>query len=151
MKRYLEILRLVWPLALGMVNNAVMQFVDGVFLARESLESLEASLPASMLAILVMGFFQSVVAYSGTFVAQYHGAGDARGIRMSYRAGLVITLAAGILAIAVIPLGLWAAPFMSENPAVVARALRPDGGFVVLHGTREDSACLLGKCPRQRR
>ena len=68
MKRYLEILRLVWPLALGMVNNAVMQFVDGVFLARESLESLEASLPASMLAILVMGFFQSVVAYSGTFV-----------------------------------------------------------------------------------
>ena len=122
MKRYLEILRLVWPLALGMVNNAVMQFVDGVFLARESLESLEASLPASMLAILVMGFFQSVVAYSGTFVAQYHGADDSHGIRMSYRAGLVITLAAGILAIAVIPLGLWAAPFMSENPAVVSRA-----------------------------
>ena len=122
MKRYFEIMRLVWPLALGMVNNAVMQFVDGVFLARESLESLEASLPASMLAILVMGFFQSVVAYSGTFVAQYHGADDARGIRMSYRAGLVITLAAGILAIAVIPLGLMVAPFMSENPAVVARA-----------------------------
>ena len=122
MKRYLEILRLVWPLALGMVNNAVMQFVDGVFLARESLESLEASLPASMLAILVMGFFQSVVAYSGTFAAQYHGAGDSHGVRMSYRAGLVITLAAGILAVAVIPLGLMVAPFMSENPAVVARA-----------------------------
>ena len=122
MKRYLEILRLVWPLALGMVNNAVMQFVDGVFLARESLESLEASLPASMLSILVMGFFQSVAAYSGTFVAQYHGAGDSRGIAMSYRAGLVITLVAGILAIAVIPLGLLVAPFMSENPAVVARA-----------------------------
>ena len=122
MKRYLEILRLVWPLALGMLNNAVLQFVDGVFLARESLESLEASLPASMLAILVMGFFQSVVAYSGTFVAQYHGAGDSHGVRMSYRAGLVITLAAGILAVAVIPLGLMVAPFMSENPAVVARA-----------------------------
>ena len=122
MKRYLEILRLVWPLALGMLNNAVLQFVDGVFLAHESLESLEASLPASMLAILVMGFFQSVVAYSGTFVAQYHGAGNSHGVRMSYRAGLVITLAAGILAVAVIPLGLMVAPFMSENPAVVARA-----------------------------
>ncbi len=122
MKRYLEILRLVWPLALGMLNNAVLQFVDGVFLAHESLESLEASLPASMLAILVMGFFQSVVAYSGTFVAQYHGAGDSRGVRMSYRAGLVITLAAGILAVAIIPIGLMVAPFMSENPAVVARA-----------------------------
>ena len=122
MKRYLEILRLVWPLALGMLNNAILQFVDGVFLARESLESLEASLPASMLAILVMGFFQSVVAYSGTFVAQYHGAGDSHGVRMSYRAGLVITLAAGVLAVAIIPIGLMVAPFMSENPAVVARA-----------------------------
>ena len=122
MKRYLEILRLVWPLALGMLNNAVLQFVDGVFLARESLESLEASLPASMLAILVMGFFQSVVAYSGTFVAQYHGAGDSHGVRMSYRAGLVITLVAGVLAVAIIPIGLMVAPFMSENPAVVARA-----------------------------
>ena len=122
MKRYLEILRLVWPLALGMLNNAVQQFVDGVFLAHESLESLEASLPASMLAILVMGFFQSVVAYSGTFVAQYHGAGDSHGVRMSYRAGLVITLAAGVLAVAIIPIGLMVAPFMSENPAVVARA-----------------------------
>lgn len=122
MKRYLEILRLVWPLALGMLNNAVLQFVDGVFLAHESLESLEASLPASMLAILVMGFFQSVVAYSGTFVAQYHGAGDSHGVRMSYRAGLVITLAAGVLAVAIIPIGLMVAPFMSENPAVVARA-----------------------------
>ena len=41
---------------------------------------------------------------------------------MSYRAGLVITLAAGVLAVAIIPIGLMVAPFMSENPAVVARA-----------------------------
>ena len=40
-------MRLVWPLALGMLNNAVLQFTDGVFLARESAESLSASLPAS--------------------------------------------------------------------------------------------------------
>ena len=72
MKRYLEILRLVWPLALGMVNNAIMQFVDGVFLARESLESLEAALPASMLAILVMGFFQSVVDRKSTRLNSSH-------------------------------------------------------------------------------
>ena len=30
MKPYLDILKLVWPLALGMVNNAVMQFVDRI-------------------------------------------------------------------------------------------------------------------------
>ena len=70
LKPYLDIFRLVWPLVLGMLNNAVLQFVDGVFLARESMESLDASLPASMLALVVMGFSQSVVAYSGAFVAQ---------------------------------------------------------------------------------
>jgi len=105
-----------------MVNNAVLQFVDGVFLARESLESLDASLPASMLALIVTCFFQSVVAYSGTFVAQYYGACDVRGMRMSYRAGLLIAAASGVLAVALVPLGLRIAPLMSDNPAVVERA-----------------------------
>ena len=105
-----------------MINNAVLQFVDGVFLAHESMESLDASLPASMLALIVTCFFQSVVAYSGTFVAQYHGACDARGMRMSYRAGLLIAVISGILSVALIPLGLSVAPLMSENPAVVERA-----------------------------
>ena len=59
---YRDVYRLVWPLALGMANNAVMQFVDRVFLSNESTASLEAVLPASMLALLFVGFFQSVVA-----------------------------------------------------------------------------------------
>ena len=47
---YCDVYRLVWPLALGMANNAIMQFVDRVFLSNESTASLEAVLPASMLA-----------------------------------------------------------------------------------------------------
>ena len=117
-----DILALVWPLALGMLNNAVLQFVDGVFLARESMASLDASLPSSMLALVVTGFFQSVVAYSGTFVAQYHGAGDAGGVRLSYRSGVFIALAAGALAASLVPLGRLVVPLMSGNPEVVARA-----------------------------
>jgi len=105
-----------------MLNNAVLSFVDGVFLASDSMESLEASLPASMLAVLVMGFFQSVVAYSGTFVAQYHGAGDAEGVRRSYVAGTLVALAAGALSVAFVPLGRSAASLMSANPEVVSRA-----------------------------
>ena len=73
LKPYLDIFRLVWPLVLGMLNNAVLQFVDGVFLARESMESLDASLPASMLALVVMGFFQSMTALGGIFGAFFAG------------------------------------------------------------------------------
>ena len=105
-----------------MLNNAVLQFVDGVFLARESMASLDASLPASMLALAVTGFFQSIVAYSGTFVAQYHGAGDARGAWASYRAGTLVAAAAGALSLALVPLGRFAAGLMSGNPEVVSRA-----------------------------
>ncbi len=123
LRPYIDIVKLVWPLALGMLNNALLQFVDGVFLAQESMASLDASLPASMLALTVMGFFQSVVAYSGTFVAQYHGAGDPGGVRMSYRAGTLLAVASGFLTVALVPAGRMVVPLVSENPEVVTRAV----------------------------
>ena len=120
--KYRDIIRLVWPLALGMLNNAVLQFVDRAFLSMESMASIEAVLPASMLALIVVGFFQSVVAYSGTFVAQYHGAGDARGVALSYRAGTLIALVSGALAVVAVPFGRMIIPFVSENLEVLWRA-----------------------------
>ena len=107
MKPYLDILKLVWPLALGMVNNAVMQFVDRAYLAHASMSALEAVLPAGILAWVFMGFFQSVVGYAGVFVAQYHGAKDFAMCRACYRAALVIALVAGALMLPLWPLGNW--------------------------------------------
>ncbi len=89
-----KVLRLVWPLALGMANNAVMQFVDRVFLAKESEASLKAVLPAAVLSFLFICFFQSLVSYSGVFVAQFHGARDRRGCFRSYFAGLALSAVA---------------------------------------------------------
>jgi MATE family multidrug resistance protein len=88
-----------------MVNNALMQFIDRAFLSRESMQSLEAILPASMLSLIIVGFFQAVVAYSGTFVATYHGAGNRRMCTASYRAGSILAVIFGITALAFIPLG----------------------------------------------
>lgn len=123
MKPYLDILKLVWPLALGMINNAVMQFVDRAYLARESMASLEAALPASILAFMVLGFFQSVVAYSGTFIAQYHGAGDESMCRMSYRAGVAIALVSGLLASFTEPFGEMVLARFAPGAEVLAREL----------------------------
>ena len=121
MRRYFEILKLVWPLALGMVNNAVMQFVDRAFLAKESLGSIEAILPASTLAWVFMGFFQSVVGYSGVFVSQYHGAREEGKCRDSYRAGLSIALVSGLVSLALIPLGGWIFSLTAPSAEVVAK------------------------------
>ena len=133
---YREIIRLVWPLALGMANNALMQFTDRVFLAKESTASLEAVLPASILAILFIGFFQSIAAYSGTFVAQYHGAGDTEGCARSCRAGLLLSLAAaGVLAL-LIPAGHLVCDWSGHSPAVLSRektyyTIVMSGGFFI--------------------
>lgn len=104
-----------------MANNALMQFTDRVFLAHESAFSLEAILPASMLAVLFVGFFQSIVSYSGTFVAQYVGAGDANGCRRSYYAGLLLAALSGIAFVLLIPFGNFIFDICGHAPAVLAR------------------------------
>ncbi len=133
---YREIFRLVWPLALGMANNAIMQFTDRVFLARESTASLEAVLPAAMLAVLFVGFFQSVAAYSGTFVAQYHGAGNPRGCAASCRAGLLLSVVAGVVLALLIPAGRLVCDWSGHPPEVLFRektyyTIVMSGGFFI--------------------
>lgn len=120
-KSYFEILKLVWPLALGMVNNALMQFVDRAFLARESMASLEAVLPASMLSLILLGFFQAIVAYSGTFVATYHGARDERMCRASCTAGVMLAVAFGALSFVFIPVGGFVFETFSNGAEVISR------------------------------
>lgn len=118
---YCDVYRLVWPLALGMANNAVMQFVDRVFLSNESTASLEAVLPASMLALLFVGFFQSVIAYSGTFVAQYFGAGLESGCRTSYKASLVLSAIFGVVLVGLVPAGNFVLDLVGHSAEVLER------------------------------
>lgn len=120
MKPYLDIIKLVWPLALGMVNTALMQSVDRAFLAQYSASAIEAVLPASTLVWVFMCFFQSIVGYSGVFVAQYHGAGDERGCRASYRAGMFIAIVSGLLMFAFLPLGGWLFSLAGHDPGLAA-------------------------------
>lgn len=146
---YLEVFRLTWPLALGMANNAIMQFVDRVFLAQESTASLEAVLPAAILSFLFVGLFQSVVVYSGTFVAQYFGAGNERGCRASYHAGLLLAAVFGVVLFALVPPGLLVFDWVGHSPEVQVRervyySIVTAGGFA-LCGTMAASGYFTGK------
>lgn len=104
-KPYLEILKVVWPLALGMINNAVMQFADRAYLAHDSLFALEAVLPAGVLAWIFMCFFQSVVGYSGVFVAQYHGAKNPTACLHCHGAAVLIAVVSGLLTLPLLGVG----------------------------------------------
>lgn len=120
MRAYIDIVRLVWPIALGMVNAAAMQFVDRAYLARYSVTALEAVLPATTLAWIFMSFFQSVTGYSGVFVAQYHGTGDAASGVRSYHAGLWIAAVSGFLMLPLIPLGNLIFSVTAATPEILA-------------------------------
>ena len=120
MTSYRAILRLVWPLALGMVNNAVMQFADRIYLAHSSMSALEAVLPAGVLAWIFAGFFQSVVGYSSVFVGQCHGAGDEAGCRACYRAARIIAAVSGLLMLPILPLGEYVLAWSTTSPETLA-------------------------------
>lgn len=138
-KSYKEIAKLVWPLALGMLNNAVMQFVDRVFLSMDSMKSLEAVLPASMLSLIFIGFFQGLVTYSGVVTARYFGAKDEEGILKSCRSGIYLALFSGLVSFAMLPIGNWVFSLTSASPELSAiKSIYYDiilGGsvFVYLH------------------
>ena len=120
LKPYLAILKLVWPLALGMVNTALMQSVDRAFLARHSVEALEAVLPATTLAWVFLSFFQSVVGYSSVFVAQYHGARDAEGCRQSFAAAILVSALSLVPMLPVTGLGDWILNRTAATPSMAA-------------------------------
>ena len=50
-------------------------FTDRVFLSRYSDDAMQASVPAGVLSYLLLCVLQVTICYSGTFVAQFHGAG----------------------------------------------------------------------------
>lgn len=120
MTMYKEILKLSWPLALGMINNGILHFTDRAFIARESMAGLEASMSASMLALVILCFFQSVTSYSGTFVAQFFGAKDGRKATLSYHAGLWIAALSGVAAILLLPVGSFILEKFSNGEEILA-------------------------------
>lgn len=117
---YLSVLKLVWPLALGMVNNAIMQFADRAYLAHYSMGALEAVLPAGMLMWIFAGFFQATIGYSSVFVGQYHGAGDAAKARGAYSAANLLVLVSGLLILPLVFIGNAILSAASSNAQLVA-------------------------------
>jgi len=89
---YGEILGVAFPVIAGMAAQTVMMFCDRMFLARHSVWELQAALPAGILAFTLICLFQGAAGYASTFVSQNHGAGNHRGVAVSYAQGVFIAL-----------------------------------------------------------
>lgn len=95
------------PIIVAMASFTLMQFCDRVFLARYGSVELRAALPGGILAFTLTSFFQALAGYSGTFVAQYHGARRKKECGRATAQGLWLGLLTWPVGLALIPLGFW--------------------------------------------
>ena len=104
---YREMLRLAWPLIISNGSFTLMTFIDRVFLAQHSSVSIQAALPAGILSFTLICGFMAVAGYANTFVAQYHGAKDARGCSRATAQAVWLSLFSWPLILMLIPFGRW--------------------------------------------
>ncbi len=120
---YREVLRIAYPLIISTASFSLMQFVDRVFLARYSAVSIQAALPAGLLAFTLCSAFMALAGYANTFVAQYHGSGNPDGCSRSTAQGVWVSLVSWPLILALIPAGRFLLRAAGHPPEVLAEEL----------------------------
>ena len=121
---YREMLSVAYPLVLSMGTFTLMQFTDRVFLAHYSSVAIQAALPAGILSFTLICFFHALAGYAGTFVAQYHGAGQPEGCVRATAQGIWLALFSWPLIVALIPVGLWLMRVSGHAPDVLREEFR---------------------------
>ena len=111
--------RIAAPLILSMASYTIMQFCDRVFLSRYSSVTIQAALPAGILAHTLICFFQALAGYAGTFTAHYHGAKDPQQCVRATVQGLWLAFASWPLILLQIPLGNWFMALSGHAPEVL--------------------------------
>ena len=117
---YRHVLRLVVPMVLSNAAFTVMQFTDRVLVARFSSDAIQAAMPAGILTFCLMSLFTATAGYAGTFVAQYHGAGDRRATIRSCAAGVWLTILFLPFFAALLPLCSWILSLAARDAALFA-------------------------------
>jgi multidrug resistance protein, MATE family len=134
--RIRDVLRLATPLIISNSALTVMQFCDRLFLARHSSVSIQAALPAGILSFTFICLFAATAGYAGTFVAQYHGAGDKRQCIRVTAQGLWLALASLPCLLLLAPVGNGLMTLIGHAPEVMAEeriyfGWMMKGGFLV--------------------
>ena len=91
----LNVLRVALPLILSSSCHAVNMFMDRLMLTRDSQPSAAAAMTSGLTSFTIQCFFVGLVAYSGTFVAQYSGANKPERVGTAVWQGIFIALLGG--------------------------------------------------------
>jgi multidrug resistance protein, MATE family len=120
---YREVLQVAYPLIISMGSFTLMQFCDRLFLAWYSATSIQAALPAGILSFTLISGFMALAGYANTFVAQYHGASNTRGCSAATAQGVMLSVLAWPVMLALTPVGQWMLRLSGHAPAVLREEL----------------------------
>src|SRR5579863_4233867 len=112
-----ELWRISFPLMISTFASLLMIFTDRIFLARYSLEALNASVNAGTFAWAIVGGFGMVTAMSEVFVAQYNGAGKYNRIGKPVWQMIWFALLSLFF---FVPLGVWGGPAIFSRDVYAA-------------------------------
>jgi len=128
-----ELWRVAYPLILTTASGMVIQFINRIFLAHYSTDSLAACVPAGILSFTMTCFFVGVATYTNVFVAQYYGAKKPAQMVASLWQGVWVALLASVAIIFLTPIGLY---FInaSSHPAAIKPLERDYFSILMLGG-----------------
>lgn len=100
---YKYIIIFAFPLILSTGSWSIQHFVDRMFLAWYSPESIAASLPSGILNFAFISIFLGTASYAGTFIAQYFGSKQFDKIGSILWQSLYLSIIAGVFFLFLIP------------------------------------------------
>jgi len=100
---YKYIILFAFPLILSTGSWSIQHFVDRMFLAWYSPESIAASLPSGILNFAIISIFLGTASYAGTFIAQYFGSRQYEKIGSILWQSIYLAVIAGIFFLFLIP------------------------------------------------
>ncbi len=113
-----EILIIAIPLILSTSANTVQIFVDRTFLSWYDTNAISAAMQAGVAAFTITSFFQGLIGYTNTFVAQYCGARRYDRVGHAVWQGIYMALIAGALILAFIPFSPLLFKLLGHNIAI---------------------------------
>lgn len=137
---YGQVLTIAFPLILSTGTWSVQHFIDRMFLAWYSPETIAASAPAGFLNFTLSALFIGTVGFVGVFVAQYYGARRLNRIGPALWQGLYLSVIGGIFLLCLIPLSPSFFQFVGHAPSVRAYEIQYFnilciGGFPAIAGS----------------
>ena len=117
----LEVLKIAFPLILASSAHAVNLLADRIMLAKYSDDAVAGSMAAGLTAFTLACFFLGVIGYSGTFVAQYYGAGAHDRVGTAVWQGIFLAILGGIFLASGWLWGKWLFSLFGHTPSVVVQ------------------------------